>query len=83
MSGAVPEGQTMNTDQRLAVLLTDTLAKTDAERNRLRRLIEAGTEAPLSELLRRQQAHINAMGDRLHEIIQALAGGTLIIEGAS
>lgn len=75
----VPEGQTMNTDQRLALLLLKQVEDSSVAVRRYRREIDQWDDDGMKEILNRQAAHIENANKRLVEICEALAAGTLRI----
>lgn len=72
-------GETMTTDQRLAIALTTDVARLGGERARLTKEMEAYTDQAMKDALERQLGHISRAYDRLVEITEALAGGSLFV----
>jgi hypothetical protein len=73
------EGQTMSTDQRLAIILTNQVREISAHRQHLVREAENWDHLAMDEVLNRQATHLGNAYERLVEICEALAGGTLRI----
>lgn len=77
--GVVPEGETMNTDQRVSLLLVGAIEQVSAQKRKLEREADTWENDGMVEILGRQVQHLQNAYDRMVEIAEALAEGRLAI----